>query len=118
MRRRDDRRLPRTDMGYKVGLRLREFSLVARGSQEAGFTQPRVHLIAHLYCLPLKIDDDFEKGGREAEETKHPHIVSCGSHTSLQVGGREDEDVTSWNGQMRFNSTELKRIQRRAKRWA
>ena len=32
----------------KLGPRLRELAPVARGRQEAGFTQPRAHLIAHL----------------------------------------------------------------------
>ena len=39
---------PCTEMGYKVGSRLRELLLAVRGSQEAGFTQPSAHVIAHL----------------------------------------------------------------------
>ena len=37
-----------TELGYKVGPRLRELVLAARGNQEAVFAQPRAHLIAHL----------------------------------------------------------------------
>ena len=40
-----------TELGYKVGPRLRELAPPARGSQEAGFTEPEAHLIAHL-CIP------------------------------------------------------------------
>ena len=35
------------ELGYK-GIRLRELGPAARGSQEAGFTQPRDHLIGNL----------------------------------------------------------------------
>ena len=42
------------ELGCKVDPRLRE--LVPRG-QDAGFTQPRAHLIAHLYTLVMKRDE-------------------------------------------------------------
>ena len=38
-----------TELGYKVGPKLRE--LAARGSQDAGFTQPRDPSFAHLCSL-------------------------------------------------------------------
>ena len=37
--------LPNT-LGYKAGPGLRELASAVRGSQEAGLTQPRTHLIA------------------------------------------------------------------------
>ena len=39
---------------YKVGPMLRELAPMARRSQEAGFTQPMAHLIAHLHIQRLK----------------------------------------------------------------
>ena len=38
--------LPNTELGYQAGPRLRELVSAVRGSQEAGLTQPRTHLIA------------------------------------------------------------------------
>ena len=42
-----------TEQGYNVDPRLHELVPTAKGSQEAGFTQPRVHLIAHLCISPV-----------------------------------------------------------------
>ena len=58
-----------TELGYKVGPRLRELAPapVARGSQEAGFTQPRAHPIAHL-CTVLYVPDEHWKQSRARAE--------------------------------------------------
>ena len=37
-----------TELGYKVGLRLRELVLAAKGRHEAGLEQPRTQLLAHI----------------------------------------------------------------------
>ena len=54
-----------TGLGQRVVPRLRELSPAARGSQEAGFTQPRDHLLADpcTYSLPrLLMFADMNKG--------------------------------------------------------
>ena len=37
-----------TEMGYKMGPRLREYHLLTPSGSEREFTQPRAHLIAQL----------------------------------------------------------------------
>ena len=44
-----------SEMGYKVGPRLRESCLLAPSSRGREFTQPRVHFIAQLCTLLAKI---------------------------------------------------------------
>ena len=39
-----------TDMQEKAKARLRELAPAARGSQEAGFTQPSLHIFLHV-CI-------------------------------------------------------------------
>ena len=50
-----------TRLGKRVGPRLRELIPAARGSQEAEFTQPRDHTLAHP-CILLKRTVQFRKG--------------------------------------------------------
>ena len=43
-----------TDMQEKAKARLCELAPAARGSQEAGFTQPRLHLFLHICITNLQ----------------------------------------------------------------
>ena len=86
-----------TGLGKRVVPRLREFAPVIRGSQEAGFTQPRDHPFAHP-CTGTKGLPSREEGRMIGRTYNGGLIWPLFYRSSASGTGNGGEKLLLWTG--------------------